>query len=165
MRKTPTAVATLAAAIFLLVPAVSIAQAPTGDFASGSGLWNADDPGDLAPGSIGFEAKQAAGSENEFDYRRQSDGKGFHAQVVCIEVDANNQVFMRLIVDQSTMPAVAVGTQLVAFGADQNEGRGDQFDLDIAPAIGLRPCGFGEIDSDTIRGDIHVADEGAFGMH
>ncbi len=166
MRKLLTAVATMAAAI-LLVPAASVAQAPTGDYASGLGFWHADDPDDPGPGSVGFQVTQFIPADDEFDYRRESDGRGFHAEPVCVAVHGH-EAWMTLAVQRSNLPGVTLPAVFVAYAADNGDGKDDEFDLDPPPPQGTpfdERCGTLTVvfDPDPIDGDITVADSGVFG--
>ena len=155
MRKTLTVAATVVAAIFL-VPAVSVAQAPPElDYVSGAGFWQAgvDDPG---PGSVGLRVTAPGGGGDEFDYRRQSDGRGFHAVEVCLSVDVN-RAWMILAVQESNLQTIPEGTLLPAYAEDNGDGRSDLFDLGPPGAGHLLTCGRNvAFDEDPIRGNLDI---------
>jgi len=163
MSRMLTTLATLAAGL-LLLPAVAGAQTRTGDYASGSGFWQADDPDDPGPGSVGFQATQFIAADDEFSYRRQGDGRGFHAEPLCVSVQGN-EAWMILAVQSSNLPGVdPFNTVFAAYAADN--GQNDLFDLD--PPVGNvfdDRCGTRAVifDPDPIRGNVNLADDGLFG--
>jgi hypothetical protein len=161
MSRTLTTVVALAAALSLL-PGVAAAQTRTGDYASGAGFWHGDDPDDLGPGSVGFQATQFIAADDEFAYRRQGDGRGFHAEPVCVAVDGN-EAWMTLAVTRSDPGIPPV---LVAYVED-NGATGDLFDLD-EPVTNVFDdhCGTRTVvfDPDPVSGRINLADTGLFGL-
>ena len=147
-----------------LTPGAAAAQTTrTGDFASGAGFWHGDDPDDPGPGSVGFQVSDLVAADNEFDYRRQSDGRGFHAAPVCISVQGN-EAWMVLVVQRSDLPDVP--PVFVAYMANSGNGQTDLFDLDV-PVTNLFDdrCGTRTVvfEPDPVRGKINLADEGVFG--
>jgi hypothetical protein len=80
----------------LLLGALSVVASAqgTGDYSSGQGIWR-DDSGDK---SVGWEVvgNEATGeADGEFDLRSRGSGEGFHADVICINVDGN-EAFLEL---------------------------------------------------------------------
>lgn len=159
-------------AIGLLVASLAFAQVPTGDYASGSGFWSGSPDGDgpQGPGSVGFEAIETLPdtgmAQGEFDYReatRNGRGKGFHADVTCINIDENNG-WVGLVVETSTLAGVETGDFLIAYVEDNGDGRGDEFDLDDSDELEASPadCDSDDDDATALRGNIYVADEGGF---
>ncbi|MGH2812681.1 MAG: hypothetical protein ACRDI1_08225 [Actinomycetota bacterium] len=157
-------------ALALAVGALGWAQAPTGDYASGFGFWSgsSDGEGPQGPGSVEFEAigtlPETGLAQGEFDYReatRNGEGKGFHANVFCINIDENNG-WVGLTVETSTTPTVNPGDVLIAYVEDNGDGRGDLFDLDEADTQEAMECDSDDEDPTALRGNIYVADNGGF---
>ena len=160
MRRGLTVGAILAGAI-LLTPALAAAQERLEfDYASGNGFWAAG-LDDLGPGSIGFQATfPGIAADDEFNYRRQSDGRGFHAEPLCVSVQGN-EAWMTLVVQESNLPSVNRGAVFVAYLADNGNGQNDLFDLD--PPVGNvfdDRCGTRAVifDPDPIKGNVTVAE-------
>jgi hypothetical protein len=149
-----------AAAGLLLVPAA--ANAGAGDYSSGEGLWSSStnqpgQAGDRQNFSVGWEAFDAAVPDGEFDIRNQQTGEGFHAEIVCLEVQGNVAIF-GLVADD--------GTQYEAYAEDNTNGSGgfrpgtqDRFHLEPEDAN----CEDADDDSDQakpIYGDVFNYDSG-----
>jgi hypothetical protein len=164
MRRGLTVGAILAAAT-LLTPTLAAGQQPlVSDYASGAGFWQAANPDDPGPGSIGFQAIFPGTAGIEFDYRRQGDGRGFHAEVVCLSVQGN-EAWMVLAVQESNLP-VDPGPVLVAYLADDGDGQNDLFDLD--PPVGNvfdDRCGTRTVvfEPDPVRGNVNLAEGSGLG--
>ena len=156
--------AALAAAI-LLMPVAALAQAPPDlDYVSGAGFWQGEEDRaeGMGPGSVGVRVTAPLGGGDEFDYRRQSDGHGFHAVEVCLAVEGN-RAWMLLAVDHSNLPTIPVGTLLPAYAEDNGDGQSDLFDLD-PPFVGdAGTCGRTvDFDADPIRGNLDIHDRDPF---
>ncbi len=160
------------AALFALgMTTASGAQVPnagTNDYSSGFGFL--EDP--QTRGSVGYEVigltPGGAGvspAQGEFDFRRQTNGRGFHASAVCIRADGNRAV-LGLEVEQSTDPAYRPGELVEAVAVDNVDGnggdrRGDTFDLDESSSNEADCMEDGQSNEDSpIRGDIVVEDAG-----
>lgn len=134
------------------------ARAQAGDYASGEGFWQGS--GTFAPGGIGFEGIDGPGfgaeGEGEFDYRNIR-GKGFHARVVCVDIEGNSG-FLGLVEERADGTR---GKSYDAYVEDNGPGSGgrtvDRFNM----AEGDPDC-----DDDNnlrgsataVRGDIFVVD-------
>ena len=156
------ALAALAAGI-LLMPVAAVAQAPPMlDYVSGAGFWQATGVDDPGPGSVGLRVTAPGGGGDEFDYRRQSDGRGFHAVEVCLSVEGN-RAWMLLAVQESNLPTIPVGTLLPAYAEDNGDGQSDLFDLD-PPFVGdVGTCGRTvAFDPDPVRGNLDIHDRDLF---
>lgn len=176
MKKTLIALITGLFALGLI--AASPGGAGTNDYSSGFGFWQSSERAEQ--GSIGYEAigtdptGTTVTAEGEFDYRqatRSGQGGGFHAQVVCLNVDGDsdgeNDAIIGLVVEESNAAEFSQGDTLEAKAVDNGDGRGDEFDLREAngstPLTPEPDCEDDEFDTDPIRGNIVVEDGGFAG--
>jgi hypothetical protein len=150
---------------------VTAAQDPnagTNDYSSGFGFLN--DP--QTRGSVGYEligltpgGVGTSPAEGEFDFRRASNGRGFHANGVCINADGNEAV-ISVQVEQSTDPAYQVGEFVEGLAVDNGDGQGDEFHLDESSSSNGSASDCQEDnneDPSPIRGNIVVQDGGFAG--
>jgi hypothetical protein len=159
-----TVLAALTAAI-MSVPAAAVAQSPNlVDNVSGAGFWQSTGGDDPGPGSIGVWVAAPGGASDEFDYRRQSDGRGFHGLEVCLSVEGN-QAWMLLTVERSNLPTFPVGSLVPAYTEDNGNGSADLFDLD-PPFVGdVGTCGrLVAFEPDPVRGNLDIHDGGLPGL-
>jgi hypothetical protein len=167
----------LATATGLVVAGVTgaaVAQTPnagTSDYSSGFGFLEAQ------RASVGYEliGKVPGGvgtspAQGQFDFRRATNGRGFHAVAVCIRADGNRAV-LGLRVTSSTDPNYLRGQFVEALAVDNVKGnggphRGDQFDLDDRSGTSAPDCQeqANQFQLSTIRGDIVVKDGGFAGQ-
>jgi hypothetical protein len=161
---------TVAMLVLGLAAAGTGAQAPnagTNDYSSGFGFL--DDP--QTRGSVGYEligrVPGGAGvspAQGEFDFRRSSNGRGFHANGFCINA-TGNKAAISVRVTRSTDPAYVVGQFVEGLALDNGDGRLDRFHLDESsqPATGNADDCLEDNNENPspIRGNIVVRDGGA----
>jgi hypothetical protein len=145
-------------------------NAASSDYSSGFGFLN--DPENR--GSVGYEliglvpgGVGTSPAQGEFDFRRATQagqGRGFHANGVCINADGDEAV-LGLQVETSTDPAYEVGEFLEAVALDVVDGNGgsqngDMFNMDPSSTEDEADCETDQEPTSPIRGDIVVEDGG-----
>jgi len=109
-----------------LVVTAGVAFGAAGDYASGEGFWQGNDQ--FRPGGIGFEGIDdltnpgSEEGEGEFDYRDVR-GQGFHARIVCVDINSDREGFLGLVSQQSSGDVA-----YKAYVDDNGNGSGTTFD-------------------------------------
>lgn len=151
----------IVAAIAMVAALASVANAALGDYSSGEGLWSrsSNDRGEAGTrtnAEVTWEATGGvAATDGEFDLREQ-DGSGFHAQVVCLEVNGNEAI-LGLVADDGSFEGEA-------YAEDNNNGSGgdrNPDDLFTLQEDGEADCDDDDDGDDPIYGDIFNVDSGA----
>jgi len=148
-----------------LVVTAGAAFAGAGDYASGEGFWHGNS--EFRPGGIGFEGIDELANpgstegEGEFDYRNMR-GQGFHARVVCVEVNADQEAFLGLVSQQSTSEVA-----YKAYAKDNGQGSGTTKDLfnmrklDDTESVNCSDEQDLRDEASPVEGNIFVFDSGA----